>query len=276
MLTWLCANAASGGNDQSALRDLAQAMADADCAPARIIDLAEREVPGRRELEAAKVDLIAVFAGDGTVNAVATACEGWAGRMLVLPGGTANLLSHALHGERSAGEIVAELSRARPIRRRCIRNGRRTALIEVLAGPGATWSDVREELREGNVGAVAATSLTAIRESTVGPMVALAQPSVGREEGYAGLRLEPLAEGIAVEGYGAATIGDYLKHGVALLRREFRNGPHEDLTVAPEVVCRSLGNEPIELMIDGERHRGISQERFVLDPFNLDFLAIRA
>jgi hypothetical protein len=275
MLTWLCANAASGGNDQAALRDLAQALADVRCTPARIIDLAEHEVPDRRELEAAKVDLLAVFAGDGTINAVATACEGWSGRMLVLPGGTANLLSHALHGERSAGDIVAALPRAKAIRRPCIRNGRRTALIEVLAGPGATWSDVREELREGNVGAVAATSLTAIRESTVGPMVALAMPPVGREEGYAGLRLEPSSQGIAVEGYGAATVVDYLKHGVALLRREFRNGPHDDLAVAPEVVCRSLGDEAIELMIDGERHRGASQERFVLDPFDLDFLATR-
>jgi hypothetical protein len=274
-LTWLCANAASGGNDEEGLRELAQALAEVRCEPARIIDFATHDLPSRRELEAAEVGLLAVFTGDGTINAVATSCEGWHGQVLVLPGGTANLLSHALHGERSACEVVADLPRARLIRRPCIRNGSRTALIEVLAGPGATWSDVREELREGNIGGVAATSLTAIRESTLGPMVALEVPPGGREDGYAGLRLEPHAEGIAVEGYGAATIGDYLKQGFALLRREFRDGPHDDLALAPEIICRSLGEEPIELMIDGERHSGSVEERFVLDPLDLNLLTTR-
>lgn len=274
-LTWLCANAASGSNDEAAMRELAQALADVRCEPARIIDFSQHPFPDRRQIEAAGVGLLAVFAGDGTINAVATACEGWGGHVLVLPGGTANLLSHALHGERSACEIVAAYPRSQPVRRHCIRNGARTALIEVLAGPGATWSDVREELRDGNLGGVAATSLTAIRESTLGSMVGLAVPPVGREEGYAGLRMEPLAEGIAVEGYGAATVGDYLKQGIALVRRDFREGPHEELALAPEIVCRSLGDEPIELMIDGERHSGASEERFVLDPLDLNLVATR-
>jgi hypothetical protein len=272
-LTWLCANEASGSNDPAALDELKQALERAECAPARIVDISSDDVPTRRELDAAGVGLLAVFTGDGTLNAVAASCEGWGGQVLVLPGGTANLLSHALHGDRSACEIVSALPRAKVVRRSCIRNAAGTALVEVLAGPGATWSDVREELREGNIGGIAATSLTAIRESTLGPMVAMAVPPVGRDEGYAGLRLEPHDGGIAVEGYGAATIGDYLKQGIALLRREFREGPHDDLVVAPVIVCRSLGEEPVELMIDGERHTGGNEERFVLDRLDLNLLA---
>jgi hypothetical protein len=275
LLTWLCANQASGGNDSAALDELKQALERASCAPARIIDIAATDVPTREELEQAGVGRLAVFTGDGTINAVATACEGWAGELLILPGGTANLLSHVLHGDQEACDIVAALPRANVVRRPCIRNGPRTALAEVLAGPGAAWSDVREEMREGNLGGVAATSLTAIRESTLGSMVALALPQVGREEGYAGLRLEPLGNGIAVEGYGAETVGDYFKQGMALLRREFREGPHEELALVPEVVCFSLESEPVELMIDGERHSGSAEERFVLDQLDLNFLSTR-
>lgn len=271
-LTWLCANEASGSYDEATLREIWRALADIGHAPARIVDIAAQEVPDRTQLESAGVGLLVVYAGDGTMNAIARACEGWAGQVLVLPGGTANLLARALHGNRSAVAIVAALPQAQAVKRPCIRNDNRTALIEVLAGPGATWSDVREELRDGTIGTVAATSLAAIRESTVGSMVALADPALGRTEGYAGLRLAPSAGGLAIEGYGAETIGDYLLQGIALLRRDFRNGPHEDLAVVPEVVCRSVDEAPIELMIDGERHRGASEERFALDQLDLNLL----
>ena len=275
-LTWLCVNGASGSNDPAALDGLLRSLADGGVSPLRTIDLAENRVPDRSELEAAGVDLLAIFTGDGSASAVAAACEGWGGEVLILPGGTANLLAHALHGDRLAADILADLPGARVVRHTCIRTSQGTAMIEVLAGPGATWSDVREDLREGNIGAVAASSLAAIRESTVGSMVALVNPALGRPEGYAGLRLEPEGRGLKVEGYGADTVADYLKQGLALLRRNFRTGPHEDLGTVPEVVCRSLGDGPIELMIDGERHTGGQEERFVLDQLDLNLLTTTA
>ncbi len=270
--TWLCVNTASGSNDAVRQAALAEALAEAGCAVKRTIDVASENPPSREQLEGAGVELLVVFTGDGTANAVATACEGWAGKVLVLPGGTANLLARALHGERTAEEIVKGAASAASVRPPCIRTSQGTALIEVLAGPGATWSDVREEMRQGNIAAVASSSLTAIRESTGGAMVAIAAPAVGREEGYAGVRLEPRPRGISVEGYGADTVGDYLRQGVALLRRDFRLGPHEDLGALRELVCRSPGGEPIELMIDGERRSGAAEERFVLDELEVNML----
>lgn len=270
--TWLCVNTASGSNDAVRQAAVAEALATAGCKVERTIDVSSEEPPDRGQLEQSGVELLVVFTGDGTVNAIATACEGWAGKVLVLPGGTANLLARTLHGERTAEEIVAGVASAASICRPCIRTSQGTALIEVLAGPGATWSDVREEMRQGNVAAVAATSLTAIRESTGGAMVAIVEPAVGREEGYAGVRLEPRPRGISVEGYGADTVGDYLRQGVALLRRDFRLGPHEDLGALSELVCRSLSGEAIELMIDGERRTGAVEERFVLDELEVNML----
>ena len=276
MHTWLCVNAASGSNDDAAIRTVVQALGAAGAAPGRVIDVAQAGPPSRPELAGAAVDRLAIFAGDGTTNAVVTRLEGWEGQMLVLPGGTANLLARTLHGERDAAAIARDLPHLRPLRRPCIRTSQGTALIEVLAGPGATWSDVREGLREGDLPGVAASSLEAIRQSTAGPMVAIAAPPLGRPDGYSGVRLEAADEGMLVEGYGADTVADYLRQGLALLRRDFRQGPHEDLGAARELLCRSQGGAAIELMIDGERRTGTGEERFSLAELAVDLLATGA
>jgi hypothetical protein len=276
MNTWLCVNAASGSNDDAAISAVTQAFAGVGAEPRRVIDVVRDGLPSRGDLAQAEVSRLAVFAGDGTTNAVVTALEGWEGQILVLPGGTANLLSRALHGERDAAAIIHDLPRLRALRRPCIRTSQGTGLIEVLAGPGATWSDVREGLRDGDLPGVAASSLAAIRQSTAGPMVAIVQPPLGRQDGYSGVRLEAAAGGMLVEGYGSETIADYLLHGLALLRRDFRQGPHDELGVAAEIVCRSQDGTPIELMIDGERRTGAGEERFSLAELAVDLLASEA
>ncbi len=269
---WLVANSASGSNSDEALDELLAALANAGTPVARRFDVIDR-LPDRQMLQAAGVGTLAVFTGDGTVNAVATGVEGWDGALLVLPGGTANLLARAIHGDRDAAAIARDFRTLRIARRNCVRSRHGTGLIEILAGPGATWSDVREGLRDGDVGAVAGKAVEAIRQSTVGSMVALADPPIGRAEGYAGVRLDISGEAMLVEGYGAETVGDYFRQGLALLRRNFRDGPHDELGAHPAVTCRSVDSEPIPLMIDGERRDGAAQEHFSLAPFDLDLLA---
>jgi hypothetical protein len=271
-ITWLIVNGASGSNSDEAVHAVKDGFARGGKPVSRVIDVREG-LPGPADLDAAGVTLAGVFAGDGTVNAVATALEGWGGALLILPGGTANLLARALHGETPAPDIAAGLAGLRRVRRSCIRSSQGTALVEVLAGPGATWSDVREEMREGAVGDIAGKAVDAIRQSTAGPMVALVDPELGKPDGYAGVRLDVSEDQMLVEGYGADTVGDYLLQGLALLRRNFREGPHDELGTHDSVTCRSLAGEPLPLMIDGERREGASTERFSLAPFALDLLA---
>lgn len=275
MHTWLLVNAASGSNDDAAIRELLTAFAGVDVVPQRIVDVPRDGVPPHLHLTEVGVSRVAIFAGDGTLNSVVTGLDGWGGEILVLPGGTANLLARALHGDRLASEIVRDLPGLAPVRRPCIHTAQGTALIEVLAGPGATWSDVREGLRDGDLPGVASSSFTAIRQSTVGPMVAISDPPLGRPEGYSGVRLEVVEGGMFIEGYGADTVGDYLLQGLALLRRDYRQGPHDDLGTVRDLTCRSLGSEPIELMIDGERRTGTTEERFSLAELAVDLLASR-
>lgn len=272
-ILWLLVNTASGSNSEQATDSVCQALMTADAAPARLLDIKADGLPAQAELEAAGVDTLVVFAGDGTVNAVLTSLHDWTGAVLVLPGGTMNLLAKALHGDRPAEDIAAGLAWMRTVRRQCVTSSQGTATIELLAGPGATWSDVREEMREGAIADVADRALEAMRQSTSGPMVRVIDPAVGRDEGYAGVRLEPLADAMTTDGYGAQGITDYVLQGIALLRRDFREGPHDELGHFTQVTCASIDGSPIEMMIDGERATGQPRETFSLAPLPVNLLA---
>lgn len=271
--TWLVVNAASGSNEEAAVKDVVSALTAAGRAPARIIDIAETGVPRMKNLPAG--GLLAVFAGDGTMSSVVSGVQGWDGDVLVLPGGTANLLSRALHGEADAVSIASRLDELTPLRRDCIRTSKGIGLIEVLAGPGATWSQVREGLRERQPVEIAGSTLEAVKQSTAGPMVLLDDPAgLGREEGYAGLRLEPMRGRLALSGYGPRGIGETVKQGLALIRGDFRDGPHDELGLHPRVTCHSADGSPVELMIDGEAVTGESSETFLLAPLPVNLLSL--
>jgi hypothetical protein len=271
--TLLVYNGASGSHDDAALAELADALGAAGVPPEQVLDC-HQGTPDAREADAAGWNLVAVHGGDGTINRTLAGLEGFSGQVLTLPGGTYNLFCRDLFGERTPLEIVGLLAKGglAPQRRTCIRGDGVLALSELLAGPGATWADVREKLRDGSIGEVLATGWDAAAMSTVGPMVHLAEPAAGRAEGYAGIRMRPRAEAVEITGYGAEGLGDYLQQGFAILKRDFREGPHDDLGNAREVLCRADDDAAIPLMVDGERSEGSGAERFCLAPFDLDLL----
>lgn len=272
---WLIVNSASGSNTEQTVADLIAAFEQADRHPDRVIDCVSEDLPERSEIEAGSVGTIAIFTGDGTVSAMVPKLEGWPGLALVLPGGTANLLAKELHGDRDAAGIVAAFGAQElaPSRRTCIRFAGHVALIEVLAGPGATWSDVREGLREGDIGEVAAKTIEAVRHSTDGVRVAVVEPALGEPDGYDGVRMAPTGDGLLIDGYRSDSVTDYLKQGLALLKRDFREGPHDKLGVHHTAVCRSVDGAPIELMIDGERETGPTELSFELSELDVNLLA---
>lgn len=274
---WLVVNGASGSHDEETVREILARLERAGTPPARVVDCREDGLPARPMLEQAGVNLLAVHGGDGTLNAAITGLEGWGGAVLALPGGTANLLCGMLYGAAGLAEIVALFGAGRLGRRHppCIWSSAGAGLAEILAGPGAAWSDVREDLRRGNVADMIADALDAASQSAGGPMVGIADPPLGREEGYAGVLMRPAAGRMAVRGYGAQELADYWKQGLALLQRDFREGPHDELGAHRMIRCRSLAYEPIALMIDGERRAGRRDEQFTLAELQLDLLCRR-
>jgi hypothetical protein len=272
---WLVINSASGSYSEEAVRQVVAEMQAHGLAPEKIVAIPGDPPPDRTALEAAGVDLLAIFAGDGTVNGVVSGIHDWPGQVLILPGGTQNLLAKALHGEIDFATIIARVGvgEVEQTRRHMVRTSQGEAYCEVLAGPGAHWSDVREAMREGDLGDMATTLGEAIGQTAAGSQVRIEKPPLGSAEGYPAVRIHPQGSALQIDGYGAATLFDYAKQGVALLRRDFRQGPHDELGLYPRIVCRS--DVAIELMIDGERKTGGPQESFEAAECPVEFLAAK-
>ncbi|OJW70813.1 MAG: hypothetical protein BGO57_16030 [Sphingomonadales bacterium 63-6] len=272
---WLVTNATSGSNNPEALAALEKAARDAGISIERTIHFPDDDLPSATELDDAGVDTVAVFGGDGTVNALIRSLYGWRGAVLVLPGGTKNLLFHRLHGQRDLGEIfralaLGEVRRSRPGIVRCPQGD---GLAGLMAGPGTAWYDVREAMRQADLAAVASGAAQAIGASLAAPMIACSDPALGRKEGYPLIMLTPHDDGFVVDAYHAETVQDFLAQGLALLRREFRDGPSECLGIVPEIELASVSGDPLGLLIDGEKVDCAAKERFTLVPCEVDLLS---
>lgn len=272
--TWLVCNPDSGSNSEGAVAELEQGLQAAGYPVERRISFPEQPTPSVAELQAAGVDVLAVFAGDGTLHTAVIGVFGWEGAVLVLPGGTMNLLAKRLHGDAPVSDIVERLARAEPrrIRPKVVHSRHGTGLTGVLAGPGTIWNEVREALRASSIRDMVATTKEAIAWSTGGPKVRCSDVDCGREDGYAAITVTPHETGLEVKGYYAETFGDYAGQGIALLNRNFRSGPHDLLGVHQQVRLVCPEREDMGLLIDGEPFDGGAEELFGLRDCEVDLL----
>ena len=274
---WLIYNEASGSNDRDALQAVGEALQNAGFAIAGRTCFPHDEAPDAARLDGGGIGTVVVFAGDGTIHTIVTGLFGWSGKILVLPGGTMNMLSHRLHGDVPADEIVARWGRgeAVPVRPPILTNGRAYGLTGALAGPGVAWNEVREAMRHTAVSEMASATVDAIVESVKGEYVVCVGLEAIRPDGYVALSLVPEAEGVAVKGYYAAAPGDFLAQLGALLQRNYRKGPHDMLGVHPAVRIASPDGQPMGLLMDGEEMDGGAVEDFVITTCRVDLLATR-
>ncbi|MFN3520944.1 MAG: diacylglycerol/lipid kinase family protein [Phenylobacterium sp.] len=95
-------------------------------------------------------DVLMVLAGDGTARAAAELCGPRGPVLAPLPGGTMNLLPHAVYGDRPWAEAAAEaLAQGSP---RMIGGGQvdgRVFLVAAIIGAPALWAPAREAMRAG-------------------------------------------------------------------------------------------------------------------------------
>ncbi|MGL6044460.1 MAG: hypothetical protein ACRC1J_11100, partial [Sandaracinobacteroides sp.] len=70
------------------------------------------------------------------------------GDVLVLPGGTMNMLPKALHGDSLPADIIAALGQAERRKIPAVEAGDDRAYVGVIAGPLAAWARPREALRD--------------------------------------------------------------------------------------------------------------------------------
>lgn len=271
-------NAMSGSNDAAALAALRAACAVAGLAITHEVSFPDDPLPSPRELDAEGIALVAIFTGDGTLNAALGMLAGWGGAVLVLPGGTQNLLAKRLHGDVTPDEVLARFAagHARPRRPGIIRCPAGLAYAELQAGPGTAWQRVREAMRDGSVIELAQEGVSATAETLSAPGVTCSAPALGRDEGYPLVVLTAHDSGITVTAFHAKDAGDLMAQAMALLQRNFREGPHDELGTAHRVTLASVDGAPFGLLLDGEPADPGASCTFELAPITVDLLATRA
>jgi len=275
MRVWLVTNDMSGGNDATRLEHLRGQFCNSAMQIIRHTRFPAVDAPVPAALDAAAIDIVAVFAGDGTLNAVISGLAGWSGAVLALPGGTMNLLYRRLFGDMDCDEAIRRAASGDLLRRRpgTISCTAGTAYAGLLAGPATAWYNVREALRDFDLAALAESAGEALEESFQGEFVRCDAPELGRREGYPLLALNPLDTAIEVAAYHAESAAEVLEQAAAIVRRQFREGPHDRLGKVSEVRLASVEGDPFEILIDGERAGARPLEVFTLEQAPVDLLA---
>ncbi len=107
------------------------------------------DLPGVTALDRERIDTVVLFAGDGTINAALCALADWPGDLLILPGGTMNLLAKALHGSRDPAAIIHTVHEdTRRTALPFIEAGPHRAFVGLILGPAAHWARAREAARK--------------------------------------------------------------------------------------------------------------------------------
>lgn len=243
---WLIANSNSRTTDDTVIAGVRAMIKAAGGEVVRMIDLANENLPAAGDNSP---DMIVSLGGDGTANAVIVrlgAADGPA--LLILPGGTMNLLAQRLHGDAPLNQVVERaFSRGRIVALPLIEGRGFRSLVGVIAGPASAWAEVREDLREGAIDGLISDVKAALEATFTGPAVRLR----GHSGDHAALFIEAREDGLHAHDIRADSTLDLIRHGWAWLRRDFLGGPTERLEKGRDLVIESREPE-IMLLVDGE------------------------
>lgn len=268
---WFVTNPQSGSFDADLLDLIVTRLAESGHPVARIVKIGDDELPNAAAVRG--VTRIIVMTGDGTVSALHESLKGWDGELLVLPGGTMNLLERALHGEVETQEIITALieDRLTPVQVPIIVAPGLTALSGIFAGPTTAWGDVREQMRNLDVAGLAETVPKAIA-ATLGEESVSADSVEGS---FPAFYLQPASGGIRLIGVRADGPGDLLAHGWAWLSGDFRDGPSDHLGTLPEVTIHgSEAGGNLSLLVDGEKSETADPAQFRAAHSDIRFLSL--
>lgn len=265
----LLCNSQSGSHDPAIHDAIVEACRAAGTPLVATFALPHDKIPDAAALRAQDIDLLLVWTGDGTINAAASGAAGWDGALLPLPGGTLNLLSKALHGDRPAPGILTDALGGKGRRRTIpvIRGKDGDAFITIVAGPATRWAEVRETMRQDGLLEAAGAAPDALDEMLNAPGVRVA----GHGQAYPAIILTPTEAGVRADGILTEGTADMLRHGLAWLGGDFRDGPSEEIASGETIILES--EAPISLEYDGELRETPSPARFALGTSTVDFIA---
>lgn len=157
-------NPKSGSVPPDAREKLTAVLAECGVSGADLIETDPADCDGQlRELAARSPDLFIVWGGDGTIRAALSLVGPSTPNLLLLPGGTMNLLPRAIHGEKTWDAIIRDVLHAP--RGMALPAGQMNGekfYCAMLAGAPARLAEVRENLRKGDLGKAAGAAAGAL------------------------------------------------------------------------------------------------------------------
>ena len=253
--TLLIINANSGSANAVDGEQVVSALQAAGLDICRQVKLPDEDLPSKDAVEDGRFEVVAILSGDGTISSLCANLSGWDGAILALPGGTMNLLSRRLHGDYPLPALLQGIA-STPLDAEhiaVIKFGEREILTGLTVGPCTRWGEVREGIRQGDMSTLTDIVPAAWSETLADNGVWLGG---GGRKAYAGIFIEPVdANALLVMAFRANSITDMVGHGIAWLRRDFREGPRSDLGTMATVTV--LGDDTdTGLLIDGELEGG--------------------
>jgi diacylglycerol kinase family enzyme len=214
----------------------------------------------RRAVDAGP-DLLVVLAGDGTARAAAELCGAKGPLLAPLPGGTMNMLPHALYGERAWPEaLTAALTEGRS---REVGGGEvdgRSFLVAAILGSPALWAPAREAARRGRLRLAVLRARRAMSRAFTGRL-RYALDGGGRGKAEALVFMCPLASNAmhddepALEAASVSPTGpgDALRLGLHAALGDWRRDPAVEVEHCRHARVWSAGHIPA--ILDGEPAR---------------------
>jgi diacylglycerol kinase family enzyme len=203
-------------------------------------------------------DLLVVLAGDGTARAAAELCGPEGPIIAPLPGGTMNMLPHAVYGVRpwpEALRLALEHGYERPIGGGSIAG--HSFLVAAILGSPALWAPAREAARFGKPKLAWLRARRALRRTFQGRLRYMLD-GAEREKAEALVFICPLTsraldneahtlEAAALDVHG---VSDLLRLGFHAVTGDWRDSP--EVVVRPCKAARVWGSHNIPALLDGE------------------------
>jgi diacylglycerol kinase family enzyme len=240
---------------------LRKALEDAGVRGAELVEL-DPEDCGRqlRSIAQRQPDLLIVWGGDGTLRSTLSGLGQQTPNLLLLPGGTMNLLCRHIHGDKSWDEVLTNVL-AGP-KRRMLSAGKANEecfYCAMLAGAPARLADAREALRRGELVKAAAEAREALESMNSLKLAA------HYRDGYAfadarlpatsiiGVLVGSLARNSEMEvaALTQSTASAALNVIWSSFVSDWRNAPGVTVVPAHSLVIES-GNGEIPIIVDGE------------------------
>lgn len=266
---WFITNPGSGSSTTEKCEALAALFADHGLTLVGRTTFPADAMPDPKALDSAGVDTVVLFAGDGTINTAIRRLSDWNGSILILPGGTMNLLAKTLHGNADpAAIILATHGKTRLVDLPYVAAGDHRAYVGLILGPAASWVHARELVRAGRLRGLA----RAVRHAwarTFGRGIRVGGAS-GLPSGAQAILISPEGSSLTLSAIDARDWGT-----IAKLGWDWMTGDWVAATAITQVHAdrvHLLGKKPVLALFDGEPeqlapsvpiHSGKTPARFI-------------